>query len=391
MQYSVRAFDGHKVISLALEAIDTADALKQTEQRKLTVLSITPQSTVLRTTQRFPLLLFAQELHALLSAGLSLIEALDALVERASDNGTKTVLERLLTTVKNGARLSHALAGQPDVFPPLLIGIVQASEGTSVLPESLKRYIDYETRLGSLRQKIISAAIYPSILLLVGMAVSLFLLGYVVPRFALVYRESGRSLPWASELLMNWGLLAANHPTTLIAAFVVSTTGVIVVGRQYLKSGGWWRLLAWLPGAGGRLRIFEMSRLYLTLGMLMEGGVPVLQALSLAKGVLPASHQPAVERLCAQVSGGERLSTAMEASGLGTPVAMRLLKVGEQSGQTGRMLTNAAEFYDSETGRWIEQFTKVFEPMLMVAIGLVIGLIVMLLYMPIFDLAGSLQ
>lgn len=146
-----------------------------------------------------------------------------------------------------------------------------------------------------------------------------------------------------------------------------------------------------LPGARPRLEILELSRLYLTLGMLLEGGIAVQQALKLSGAVVDAQRQPALDAVRGAVESGDSLSVALERYGLSTPVALRLLRVGEQSGQLGHMLTRTAAFYEGETTRWIERFTKAFEPVLMAAIGLVIGLIVILLYMPVFDLAGSLQ
>jgi general secretion pathway protein F len=125
--------------------------------------------------------------------------------------------------------------------------------------------------------------------------------------------------------------------------------------------------------------------------MLLEGGIPIQHALQLAGPVLPAGRRAAVDAVRRRIEAGEPLSEALGAHGFGTPIALRLLRVGEQSGQLGTMLTRAAQFYESETTRWIERFTKVFEPVLMAAIGLVIGVIVILLYMPIFDLAGTLE
>jgi general secretion pathway protein F len=125
--------------------------------------------------------------------------------------------------------------------------------------------------------------------------------------------------------------------------------------------------------------------------MLLDGGIAVQNALRLSAAVIDAPRQAALAAVRTAVESGDSLSASLERHGLSTPVALRLLRVGEQSGQLGQMLTRTAAFYDGETTRWIERFTKTFEPVLMAAIGLVIGLIVILLYMPVFDLAGSLQ
>ncbi|MFD2273958.1 type II secretion system F family protein [Undibacterium arcticum] len=133
---------------------------------------------------RLSLVLFSQELLALLNAGLSIVECLEALLEKKEGSAALcTVLTRLLSGLRDGKRFSSVLAEQADLFPPLYVGIVRAAEGTSDLPQSLTRFIDYQQRIDSVRSKIISAAIYPLILLIVGGGVSLFLIAYVVPRF----------------------------------------------------------------------------------------------------------------------------------------------------------------------------------------------------------------
>lgn len=398
MRFVARAIDADQCLkTLSLEALDAVDARTQLLTRQLTVLSL-KEAVDWRSMgwgaskrNRFDLLLFAQELHALVAAGLSVVEALEALVERASSEAYRSVLLRVLIHLREGQRLSGALAQQGNAFPPLFIGIVQAAEGTSDLPRTLERYIGYETRLQALRHKITSAAIYPSILMCVGGAVALFLLGYVVPRFASVYRSSGRPLPWASEWLLAWGQFASDHAFSLVAALVTALIVLIGTARRAIKTGGWRRLLALLPGAERRLQALELSRLYLTLGMLLEGGIPIARAMQLGEAVLSVSQAQTLKLAQQAVSQGKSLSIALEQNGLSTSIAVRLLRVGEQTGQLGTMLSRTAAFYDNETSRWIERFSKAFEPILMAAIGLVIGLIVVLLYMPIFDLAGSLQ
>ncbi len=397
MQFDVRALDAQQHIqTLRLEGLDASDVQGQLAARRLTALSLKPTSALNRANwdssrNGFDLLLFAQELHALVAAGLSVVESIETLIERANVDMTRSVLERLVSSLREGQRLSGALTLQNTVFPPLFVGVIQAAEGTSDLPRALERYIAYETRLQALRHKITSAAIYPSILMGVGGAVAVFLLGYVVPRFASVYKGSGRPLPWASQMLLNWGEFASNY-ALFIAVLLVALIGMIVwAARRSLQNGGWWRLLKWVPGAQARLLILELSRLYLTMGMLLEGGIPVARAMQLSEAVLHGSKVQALQQARQAVGQGQSLSAALEQHNLSTPVAMRLLRVGEQTGQLGTMLSRTAAFYDNETTRWIERFTKAFEPILMAAIGIVIGLIVILLYMPIFDLAGNLQ
>jgi general secretion pathway protein F len=398
MQFHARVVDAQQRLkSVQLDALDLQDARQQLTRQNLQALSLEPArawggaavaaSTVGRS---FPLLSFTQELLALLDAGLSITEVLDALIEKEPQPATRAVLTRLQQDLQSGLRLSGALAQQSVVFPPLFVGMVQAAEGTSNLHEALSRYVDYRLRMDAIRNKVISATIYPAILFVVGGAVALFLMGYVVPRFASVYEGSGRALPWASQMLLAWGSFLQNHAATvvgvLVGALLLATIGL----RQASHTGAWRAWLVKLPWVGERAQVMELARLYLTLGLLLEGGLGMSQALALAASVGSPLSKSGLERVRELVTQGQPLSAAFEQEQLTTPVATRFIRAGEASGQLGNMLRKAAMFYEGETTRWIDRFTKTFEPLLMAAIGLVIGVIVLFLYMPIFDLAGTL-
>ncbi len=394
MRFSVRAIDAvsQALVTLELDAVDEADVRQQAAARRLMVVSLRQSARGAgRRRQVFQAVQFVEELLALLEAGLHVTEAVEAQLEHASTEAARQVISRLLSRLTQGLRLSAAMREQPESFPPLLVGVVQAAEGTSDLPRSLARYIDYETRLDAVRHKILSAAIYPAILLVVGGGVALFLVTYVVPRFASVYRGSGRELPWASDLLLRWGEFAAAHPWPLLAGGCGLLATVVAWGLGRWRRAGVLGVLSLLPGAAPRVATFELARLYLTLGMLLEGGIPIQQALSLARAVLAVARQPHLDGARAMIESGQPLSVALADTGLSTPMTLRLIRVGEKSGQLGDMLTRAALFYEKENARWVERFTKTFEPLLMAGIGLVVGLVVLLLYMPIFDLAGTLQ
>lgn len=394
MQFEVRTLSPEMVIGLVVvDGRDEADARRQVEARGLFVSAVQPVRAGLRRGQgkSLSLLLFSQELLALLNAGLGVVEGLEALLEKEASPATRTVLERLLGGLREGLRLSTVLGEQPDLFPPLFVGIVRAAEGTSDLPRALSRYIDYQQRIDLVRGKIVSAAIYPCILLMVGGGVSLFLISYVVPRFAEVYQGAGRNLPWMSQVMLSWGQFASEHTTGLLAgvALVLGTLGFTI--KRMLSNGGLARLVARLPGVGERVRIYELARLYLTMGMLSEGGITIIHAIETVQGMVSSSVRAGLQAARLEIEAGLPLSTAFESNGLTTPISLRMLRVGERTGDMGPMLTQSAAFYDGEISRWIDRFTRTFEPLLMAAIGLVVGAIVVLLYMPIFDLAGDMS
>ncbi len=399
MQFDVRALSAdHLLTKITVDAADEHDARRQVEARGLFPAAISPARGTLVGTRKnasgrrqLPLVLFSQELLALLSAGLSIVEGLEALLEKEANPGVRAILSRLLAGLREGKRFSGVLAEQGELFPPLYVGIVKAAEGTSDLPRSLTRYIDYQQRIDSVRSKIVSAAIYPAILLLVGSGVAFFLIGYVVPRFAEVYQGAGRSLPWMSQVLLDWGHFAATRTKTLLIGVALLMTTLVLALRHVMANGGVTRLLARIPGIGERVRIYELSRLYLTLGMLLEGGIPVVAAMQTIMTMVSPDIKSDLQRATETIQSGAQVSTAFDSNGLTTPISLRMLRVGERSGELGSMLTQSAAFYDGEISRWIDRFTRSFEPLLMAAIGIVVGSIVVLLYMPIFDLAGSLS
>ncbi|HEU5436763.1 MAG TPA: type II secretion system F family protein [Telluria sp.] len=394
MQFDVRALSADAVVSsLTVDALDEADARRQVEARGLFVAAVKKKggSGARGAGGKMSLVLFSQELLALLSAGLGVVEALEALLEKEANPALANVLGRLLAGLREGKRFSSVLAEQGDRFPPLYIGIVKAAEGTSDLPRSLARYIDYQQRIDAVRGKIASAAIYPSILLLVGGGVSLFLITYVVPRFAEVYQGAGRTLPFMSRLLLSWGQFAANHTMLLLGGLGALALLLVLAARHVLGQGGIGALLARVPGLRERVRIYELSRLYLTLGMLSEGGIPIVQAIDTVQSMVTANVRTGLRQARLAVESGLPLSSAFEANGLTTPISLRMLRVGERTGDMGPMLTQSAAFYDGEISRWIDRFTRTFEPLLMAGIGLIVGAIVVLLYMPIFDLAGDMS
>ncbi|TFW36191.1 type II secretion system F family protein [Massilia horti] len=393
MRFSIRAigFD-NRLQTLELDASDARAASRAASARRLTVLEVRPlAATRQRRGRRFALVLFTQELLALLQSGLGLVESLEALGEKESQSETGALLARLLARMRDGLRFSEAIGAEPQCFPPLFAGIVKAAERTSDLPQALSRYIEYQVRVDGVRNRLVNAAIYPVILLVVGSLVSLFLLGYVVPKFAVVYQGNGRTLPLLSQWLIAWGGLVAQHGMALLAGLAVLFGACALWLRRLRRAGRLMAALTRLPGVAERVRILELTRLYLTVGMLLEGGIAVVAALEMVSAAVSPARQPLLAAARERIAQGGSFSEAFEQHGLSTPIALRMLRVGERSGQLGLMLTRAALFYDAETTLWIEKFSKTFEPVLMAAIGIVIGAIVVLLYMPIFELAGSLQ
>lgn len=395
-QFEVRGVgSASAIVSLVLEAPDAASAEARAAADGLTVLSVRSRVSGdgwrLGRAKRFPLQLFTQELLALLNAGLALVEALEALAEKEARPESKSIFDQLLRALYEGQTLSAALEKLPAVFPALYVASIRASEKTGDLPETLRRYIAYQAQLDVIRKKLVSASIYPLVLIGVGGLVALFLMAYVVPRFSEVYEGLDGELPLMSRLLMQWGQLLEQHGSAVLFVLVVLLTSLVFgLTRPTLRA--WAGQKLWqIPSVGERMRVYQLARFYRTLGMLLAGGVSIVPALDMASGILHASLRAGLTQAGARIREGQPISVAMEANGLTTQVALRMLRVGERTGQMGEMMERIAAFYDEEMARWVDWFTKLFEPLLMAVIGVVIGALVVLMYMPIFELAGSIQ
>ena len=398
MKFRARVINAQQlIVDQVLEAHDLERARDQLAQLGLRAISIQAEKSGALNLQHwlgagrvdFSVLMFSQELLALLNAGLGIVESTEALSEKETDAARRLVFEKLLHDLRSGKRFSMALQAQAAVFPVLYIGVVRAAEGTSDLPQALQRYVDYQKRLEAVRSKVVSASIYPAILISVGLLVSLFLMVYVVPRFAEVYQGAGRELPFMSALMLSWGRFAAEHTSWLLLGLAGVVFSLLVLWQRVQKNGGWVVILAKLPQIGERVRIYELSRLYMTMGMLLQGGIALVKAMEVVASVVSLDVQKKLAKARHDIESGVSLSTAFESAALTTPISQRLLMVGERTGDLGKMLTQSALFYDEEITQWIDRFMRSFEPLLMTAIGLIVGVIVILLYMPIFDLAGS--
>ncbi len=395
MHFELKAIgqDG-RVEALDLEAFDRGGAVQQAESRGYTVIAVRQRAAMLggwRSGERFPVVLFSQELLVLLQAGLPLVDSIEALAQKERRAEFRAALERLAGTLRQGRPFSAALEQLPHAFPPLYIATVRAAERTSDLGAALGRYVAYAMQLEAIRKRLSNAAIYPALLIGVGGLVSLFLMLYVVPRFSKIYEERATDLPIFSKLLLGWGQLVEGHGALVIGLLVAAVIAALY-GMRSTALRGWIGDALWrLPALGERMKLYQLARFYRTIGMLLRGGMPLVSSLDMATELLHPALRERLAEARRAISEGKPVAASLDEHGLTTPVALRMLAVGEQSGNMGEMMDRSAAFHDEEIARWIDWFTRLFEPILMAVIGLVIGGIVILMYMPIFELAGSLQ
>lgn len=390
MHYQAKVLNGATLTMVELQADDEQDAYAQLKSKGLMPVSLHAQKTAKPSRREaFPLALFSQELLALLDSGLNLVEAIDALSLR--QDHTRSVLQGILQSLQQGKSFSAALERQSSVFPPLYIATVKAAERTGDLGNALSRYIAYDNQVSLLKKKIVSASIYPLLLIVVGGLVIAFLMGFVVPKFSSVYEGTGADLPWMSQMMLQWGTLIAQHGEWMLMLLLGMIVMLILLFKHPGMRQSMVRSLWRIPAIGEKLQLYQLARFYRTLGMLLAGGTPIMTAIDSLEGLLDSSLALSLKQAQTMISQGQPLSQAFHVAGMTTPIGERMLLVGERGGNVAHMMDRIAGFYDEELARWIDWFTRLFEPLLMLFIGLVIGVVVLLLYMPIFELAGQIQ
>ena len=397
MRFQIKAFRmPGGLCTLDIEASNLADAKLETMARGYQFIGISQKPVVSiltwSGTQKFNSQLFCQELLSLLEAGMSLVEVVDLLARKAKPGEPSRILEHLARQLGEGKSFAKALEAAPSSFPVVLTATVRAAGLTGNLAEALRRYLAYQRQLNAVRDKMLAAAVYPALLVVIGLLVIGFLLGYVVPRFAKVYEDVGRDhLPLLSRWLMHWGQVIGEH-IGLVGIILALLLGAI--GYGLTRSAVRVRLtqILWqFPALGEQLRIYQLARFTRTIAMLLKGGIPLVTALDMADTLLrqPALHA-GLEGTRQDICEGRAVSDAFQRHGLATEVGTRLLVVGERSGELGDMMERIAVFYDDQISRAVDWASRLFEPILMLAIGFLIGGIVILMYLPIFELAGNL-
>lgn len=393
MRFRAKILTGAMAVEfMELEAVDEHEAARVVAASGARILDIRGSGGLWRAGPRvraFNLEVFNQQLYALLDAGQPIVETIEVLGRKDRKGRHRGVYDTLLQTLKQGKQLSEAMEALPSVFPSLYVAMVRSSETTGTVRKSISRFMIYQAQVGEIRNKLIAAAIYPAILLSVGFLVISFLMLYVLPRFSEVFQDASSRSSKSAGFIIFWGTFVREHTLFAWSCFGGFIIGLAGVGgdRRFRALAA--RKLLRAPLIGEIVSTLQLARMYRTLGMLLQSGVNVLTAMRMSAASLPVAMQANLAKAVELVSEGRAISEVMAECGLSTEVAERLLAAGESSGKLDEMMTRIADFYDHETRRWIDTASRVVEPVLMVGLGLVIGVIVLMLYAPIFDLANA--
>ena len=329
---------------------------------------------------------FTTELSALLAAGLPLDRGLNILSEISEHRRMKAVVQSLLKSVRGGISFSEALQKHPNVFPRFYINMVRAGEAAGVLDAVLERLNEFLESSQELKDHVVSAMIYPTILLATGGISIIILLTFVLPRFSVIFAELGSSLPLSTQILLAASEMLKSYGWIVLVSIIAA--GLML--RQYIASEPgryWWDGLK-LRLMDDVIRKLETARFCRTLGTLLAGGVSLLQALNNAREVIGNRViAVAIEEVSKGAKEGRGVSDPLSGAGVFPPMAISMIKVGEATGTLDQMLLRVAVIYEKSLKQTVKRFMSLLEPVMILIMGLIIGFIVISMLLAVFSIS----
>ena len=332
---------------------------------------------------------FTRQFSTLLRSGIQLADALNALVEQCADPHLERVLRNVKEEITSGNNLAEAMAKHPRFFSDLYVNMVRAGEASGHLDVVLTRIADYLQKQASLKGKVLAAITYPAIMVVVGMAVVIFLMSYVVPRITQILKDRGQPLPFITELLMT--------ASDFTKAYWIYVLLAMVIGGFFLKSligtdAGRLKfdsLLLRLPIFGTLFSKQAISRFALTFSTLLKSGLPALDSLKIVALVVNnAKLTQVINNIHARIIEGADIATPIRKSKVFPPMVGYMVSVGEQSGQLEEILDRIAESYEEELDLTIQRLTSMIEPIIIILLAVVVGFIIAAVLLPLLDFSS---
>lgn len=396
-QFKYRALDaGGKAVSGVLEDIDVASVTKMLQASGLTPVRVIEKGSAglggaslfgKRKVALRDVLEFTEQLNSLLKAGLPLDRSLKILLGTLENPALQEVVQGIYLEVEKGHSLADAFAQYPKVFPRMYVNMIRAGEEGGILQVALVRLIDFYERSIEFRSFLISSSIYPILLFVFGIGALVALTVVVIPKFGAIFAEMGQELPFAAAVLINTSNFLLAYGWLMVIGAVLGIWGF----RAYIRSPAgqvWWHtLILRLPLLGKLLLKIQLSRLTRTLGTLLTSGVPILTSIGIVQGLtdnIPLRR--AVERLHQGIKDGKGVAQPLRNDGFFPPLLGHLATVGEETGSLDKMLLKVADQYDTEVQKATKKFIALFEPVMIVLMGVLIGGIVISMMMAIFSI-----
>ncbi len=330
-------------------------------------------------------LIFNQELAALIRAGLPILQGLEILMERMEEGAFKTALKDIREQISSGSTLSDAFESHGNLFPSVYHSSIRAGEKSGNLSEVITRYVVYAKKISDAKKQVISALIYPALLIVLVIGVIAIMIFQVLPRFAEMYQGFDADLPFITVALINISKFLVSN----ILFMLIGIAGIVVAWKMWKESEKGRlqhdRMLLKLPLVGRLLQKFILSQMSRTLATLLSGGIPVVYSLQVtSRSISNAFFSSKLTAATERVKEGESLNSALEETKVIDPLVIEMIKVGESTGALDEMLSNVSDFYDEEIETVLTRFVAMFEPVLLVFMAVVVGGVLLSIYLPMF-------
>ena len=333
--------------------------------------------------------MFTRQLASLVKANIPLVECLSAVAEQSENPTLKEALSSIRDNVNEGLALNKAMRKYPKIFTNIYVSMVEAGEASGTLDTILLRLAEFTEAQNELNSKVKSAMIYPVIMIVVTLLILAGLFTYIIPQVTQIFKDSGKKLPWYSEIVINisdW-ILSYWH------LILIGTLFVVILFQRWKSSpkgrDQFDALVLKLPVVGKIARLVAISRFTKTLSTLLTGGVPMLQALDIVTNVVDnAVLRDAVAAARDNISEGESIAAPLKKSNEFPPIVIHMIAIGEKTGELEHMLTQVSEAYDFQVKNSIQGLTSILEPIMIVVMGAVVMIIVFAIMVPIFELSN---
>ena len=332
------------------------------------------------------------QLAVMVRAGISLRAALEGIADQTENPRFREILTSIKQDVESGKQLSEALAKHPKLFGALYINMVRASEMSGSFSKMLERIAAYLSQQIETRQMVVGAMIYPGVIASLAVAVTIFLLTFVLPRFAAVFEGKESAMPGPTIFLMNLSEFMVQWWWAVVLGLIIAVIGFVMFVRT--EAGGWWFDSAKLkfPIFKRMFRALYISRSLHTMGELVNAGVPMLETLAITAQVSGnACYKGMWERVHAGVKQGDKIAEPLRDERLLPRNVVQMISAGEESGRLGEVMRDIAEFYAKELRGTIKAFTSMIEPVMIIIMGLVVGFIAMSIILPIFKMSSLVR
>jgi type IV pilus assembly protein PilC len=376
-----------------IEAPDRSAAVGELRRRAILVTKIAEKSAP-RMTFKFggkvsdkEMAIFTRQFSTMIDAGLPLVQCLNILAEQSDSKTLRSVTGQVARNVEAGSTLADALRRHPRTFDDLFTNLVEVGEAGGILDVVLQRLSAYIEKAAALKRKVKAAMVYPSAIIGVALMVVIFMLTFVIPTFAQMFKDLGADLPLPTKVVLWVSTFVRTYILLIIAAMI---GGVLALRSYYRTEGGRATidaLMLKLPIFGTLIRKVAVARFTRTLGTLVQSGVPILDGLRItARTAGNKVVEKAVLQCRAAVTEGKTLAEPLRVSGVFPPMVTQMISVGEQTGALDAMLSKIADFYDDEVDTAVSTLTSLLEPIMIVFLGVVVGGLVVAMYLPIFKL-----